>query len=268
MKICVAGKGGTGKTTISAVLARFFARNGFNVLAVDADPNTNLALSLGIPLEEAKKIVPISENKELIAERTGVAPGSSWGAIFNLVPDVRDIRDKYSVFAPDGVSLLVTGTIDYGGSGCFCPAAALLKALLSYIILKEKEIVIIDMEAGLEHLGRGVTKKVDMLITVIEPSVKATETAERIRKLAGDLDVKEIYVVVNKVYSENQSKLIRGMLMKRGFSILGEIPYDEEIVKADMKGKSPLDYNPDSKAVKAIHGIYHKLVKIIERGTV
>ncbi len=262
MKICISGKGGTGKTTLAGTLSRLFGRDGYKVLAIDADPNTTLASALGIPPETAEKIIPISENKELIKERTGTQPGSSWGVFFNLVPDVRDIKDKFSIQAPDSVSLLVTGTIEFGGGGCFCPAAALLKTLLSYLIVREKDVVIVDMEAGLEHLGRGVTKEFDVLLIVVEPSLKSLETAEKIRKLAEDLSIKEVFVVPNKVSTKEQSRRIKEYLSNKGFEEIGEIPYDTNVIEADMVGKALLDYNPNSKAVKAIKKIYQGLVKL------
>jgi len=257
LKIAVVGKGGVGKTTIAGTLARLLARDGFNVLAVDADPNLNLASSIGIPRELSEKLVPLSENVELIKSRTQV----SFGGFISFTPKVDDIVDKFGVIGPDGVKLLVMGTVRTGGSGCLCPENAFLRALLSHLILGRRDVVILDMVAGLEHLGRGTARGVDIMLCVVEPSIKAVETAKRVYKLAREIEVKNIAAVGNKVTSEEDEEFIKKNL--DDLEVLGYIPFDVSVVKADMLGIALIDYNPSSSAVKGIIRLKNKLLKIL-----
>ena len=262
MKVAVAGKGGVGKTTISGVLARLMARRGSKVLAIDADPAMNLWVSLGIPKEALANIIPLSENEDLIEERTGARPGSI-GAVFSLTPKVSDIAEKYGIKGPDGVTLLVLGTVKAAGGGCMCPANALLKALLRHLLLDRKDVVIVDMEAGLEHLGRGVVKGVDALLAVVEPSYRAIETAAKVKKLAQDLGVKRIYAVGNKIGRAEEELFIRRETEKAGLDLLAAIPLDQAVPQAELAGLSPIDYAPQSEVVKAIEGLGMRLREIV-----
>ncbi len=258
MKIAVAGKGGVGKTTISGVLARSMARRGSKVLAIDADPAMNLWLSLGVPKSALTGITPLSENDDLIEERTGARPGSV-GGVFSLTPRVSDLADKYGIRGPDGVTLLVLGTVKSAGGGCMCPANALLKALLRHLLLDREDVVVLDMEAGLEHLGRGVVKGVDALLAVVEPSFRSIETAYRVKKLAQDLGVKRIYVVGNKIGRSDEALFVKGEVERLGLDLLANIPLDRSVPDAEMAGLSPIDYAPDSLAVRAIEDLTHRL---------
>jgi len=231
MKIAVAGKGGVGKTTLSAVLSRLYRDEGRNVLAIDADSNPNLATSLGVPM---KDITPLSEQKELVEERTKTKLGG-FGAVFKLNPRVDDIAQKYAV-EHDNIKLLVMGTVKMGESGCACPANVLVKALLTHLLLAEKDVVICDMEAGVEHLGRGTAKAVDAMIIVVEPGRRSTETANHIHELAQDLGIGNVFVVGNKVRTEKEREFIKDQVT---MDVLGYIPYDERIIEADMKGEPP-----------------------------
>jgi len=217
MKIAISGKGGVGKTTISAGIARYFAGLGKNVLAVDADPNANLGLTLGF-----KKIPPaLIEMQELIDERMESKKGGS-GTYFRLNPRVDDIPEKYSV-NEGGIRLIAMGGMKKGGSGCACPENAFIKALISHLILRTDEVVVMDMEAGLEHFGRGTAQGVDLLLVVVEPDRNSTDTAGKIQKLAGQIGIKGVSIVANKIRDEEDEKFIRKELDK--LKIIGYIPY-------------------------------------------
>lgn len=252
LKIAVAGKGGTGKTLISGTLARLLARDGFRVLAVDADPAMNLAYALGIPSDVVSKIVPITENKELIEERTGTKLGSAFSTFISLTPTVDDIAEKYGVVGPDGVRLLVMGTVRSGGSGCMCPANSLLRALIRHITLVEKDAVVMDMEAGLEHLGRATVRGFDAVLCVVEPGAQSLETAGRIKRLAQDINIKEVLAVGNKVIGKEDEKFIRDSLIKIGLDVICTISFDQNIIRSDVLRVAPIDYFPSSPAIDAI----------------
>ncbi len=254
MKLAVVGKGGVGKTLISGTLARLLARDGYKVLAMDVDPSMNLAYSLGVPADVAAKIVPLSEDHVLIEERTGARPGSS-GSVFSMTPTVFDIAEKYGVPGPDGTRLLVMGTVRSGGSGCMCPTNALAKALMRHLLVSAKEAVVMDMEAGLEHLGRGTVRGVDVMLCVVEPRMQSIETAKRIKELSLDLGVKTVLVVANKVKRNEDLTLIERALSGSGLQIIASIPYDELMEHADMARIAPLDYAPESPAVKAVNDL-------------
>ncbi|MDY7031830.1 MAG: carbon monoxide dehydrogenase accessory protein CooC [Thermodesulfobacteriota bacterium] len=238
MKIAVTGKGGVGKTTFTACLSKKFHDDGYSVLAIDADPNANLAMALGFP--DPEKITPIAEMSDLIEERTGAKPGTS-GSFFVLNPKVDDIPEKYWV-EHNGIRLMIMGTVKKGGSGCVCPESVLLRTLVSHLILARKEVIILDMEAGVEHLGRATAKAVDILIIVVEPGKRSIETAFRIKNLARDIGIESLGVIVNKVRNEKDEEFITGEMV--GFNILGSIPSDPLIIEADLKGIPPFELSP------------------------
>ena len=252
MKFAVAGKGGVGKTFISGTLARLLARDGYNVLAVDADPNINLASTLGIPREVAEGIVPLSNNDSLVEERTGVAPGRSYGSVFRMTPTVSDIVEKFGIIGPDGVQLLVMGTVKGGDTGCMCPANALLRVLIQHLLIQRKDIVIMDMVAGLEHLGRGTARRVDAMLAVVEPRMKSVDTLHRILKLAAEIEVQEVIVVGNKINGEKEKKFVEERMEEAGVHVAAYIPYDPAVAEADMLGVAPLDHSRQSPAVEAL----------------
>jgi len=240
LKIAVTGKGGVGKTTLAGGLARLLADEGYNVIAVDADPDANLASSLGISEEEMTGVVPIADMKELIAERTGSKPGT-FGTYFKMNPRVDDLPEALSR-VHKGVRLLVMGTVKEGGGGCVCPESVMLKALLQHLLLARDDVVILDMEAGLEHLGRGTAGAVDAMIVVIEPGMRSVQTANTIRRLASDLKVKNVFVVLNKVQDAREEELVKGRL--DGLPFLGSISYNQSIRRSDLEGTSPYDADP------------------------
>jgi CO dehydrogenase maturation factor len=252
MKIAISGKGGVGKTILASLLSRTFAGAGYSVLAIDADPNSNLAATLGFPHPD--EITPISEMRTLIEERTGASPGKAVG-FFKLNPKVDDLLDKYAQ-KHDGIRLMVMGRIKKGGSGCYCPENALLQALTSHLLLERNEVVILDMEAGVEHLGRATAKAVDKLIIVVEPSRTSVETAYRIDKLAKEIGLHNIAIVANKVRSQSEKEFLTSSL--QDFKFLGFIPYDQAIVEADVNNRPVLDASPQ--VTSEVKKIYHALL--------
>ena len=207
MKIAVTGKGGVGKTTFAAVLARLYADEGRTVLTADVDPDSNLGLALGFTPEELSEIVPISKMREMIAERTG-APSDGLGKFFRINPKVDDLPEKFAR-EKNGVRMLVMGTVETGGSGCVCPEHVVLRRLISHLIIQRDEVVIMDMEAGLEHLGRGTADSMDHFIVVAEPGARSVQTYHQIKKLAGDLGIRKVSVVGNKVRDAQDEEFLR-----------------------------------------------------------
>jgi CO dehydrogenase maturation factor len=267
MKIAIAGKGGVGKTTIAGTLARFLSRDGYTVLAVDADPAMNLAYSLGVPADEASKIIPLSENEDLIEERTGARPGTVGGSMLTLTPRVDDIADRYGVRGADGTRLLVMGTVKSAGAGCMCPSNSLLRALMRHVIVEKEQVVVMDMEAGLEHLGRGTIKGVNALLNVVEARSQSIMISSRIMKLASGLGVHGLLAVGNKILDRKEDVFLKEELAKAGIDLIGVIPFDERIAEADMARKAPLDFAPESPAVQAIKDLETSLKERFIAGT-
>jgi len=233
VKIAVSGKGGVGKTTISALLARAFLEKGYTVLAIDADPNPNLALALGVPLKNAENIVPISENAPLIEEKTGVK-AQNYGGVFRLSFQVDDIIRRFGIVTPSGVNLVVMGAVRSTGQGCMCPANALIRSLLRHLLMKPEEVVIVDMEAGLEHFGRGTAEHVDAMLVVTESGVRSLETARRTYKLAKDAGIGLVYLIGNRV-TDSDSKRIRDFSESILIPLIGLVPFDETLRQLDTQ---------------------------------
>ncbi|MGD9222080.1 MAG: carbon monoxide dehydrogenase accessory protein CooC [Desulfobacteraceae bacterium] len=242
MKLAISGKGGVGKTTFSSLLIRTLSDMGKKVLAIDADPDANLAAALGIA--DADKITPIADMKEMILERTGAQPGSI-GGFFKLNPKVDDLPDALSV-KKDGIKLMRLGSVKKGGGGCLCPESTLLKALVMHIVLARDEVVVMDMEAGIEHLGRATASAVDKLIVVVEPGRRSIETAEHIRRLASEIHLNQLFIVGNKVRGSKDEEFLKKQLSD--FDILGFIPYADDLIEADLNGESPYDVESTAKA--------------------
>jgi CO dehydrogenase maturation factor len=241
MKLAISGKGGVGKTTFSSLLIRTLNDMGKKVLAIDADPDANLAAALGIP--DADKIVPIANMKEMIFERTGAQPGSI-GGFFKLNPKVDDLPDALSV-KKDNIKMMRLGSVKKGGGGCLCPESTLLKALIVHIVLARDEVVVMDMEAGIEHLGRATASAVDKLIVVVEPGRRSIDTAEHIRRLASEINLKQVFIVGNKVRGEKDEAYLKQHLAD--FDILGFLPYADDLIEADLNGASPYDVDSTAK---------------------
>ena len=247
MKIAVSGKGGVGKTTTVAFIAKLLRDAGKKVIVIDADPDMNLASVLGFP--DDVKITPIVKLKELIAERTGTEVGKP-APFYKMNPDVSDIPDKYSVLH-DGIKLLTMGTVLRGGAGCACPENAFLKSLLSHLMLMRDECIIVDMEAGIEHLGRGTAIGVDEMVVVVEASRMSIDTAHRVKELCGDIGIKKTRLIANMIRSPEEEQFVKDKA--KGLDILGFVHYTEEI-RAIHRGEiSALNY--EGKPVEEIKGI-------------
>ena len=254
VKVAISGKGGVGKTMIAAGLACSFANKGLKTIAIDADPSPNLALTLGLSLEEARKIVPISENKKLIESKTKTAyPG-----VYRLSFTVEDIIRDFSVITPFGVNLIVMGTVKSMGSGCTCPANSVVRTLLRHLVVERDEVVILDMEAGVEHLGRGTARHVDVLLVVADANVKSLETARHIHNLATDAGIKQVFLVGNKIANKIQEETVREFAERNSLTILDLVLFDQNVVDAEMRGENPLKHE-DSAALHAIQGLGEKI---------
>lgn len=239
MKIAVTGKGGVGKTTLAATLARIYAEEGRNVLAADADPDANLGLALGFPEEMVESIIPISRMRKMIEERTGADKDNTF---YVLNPKVSDLPDKYGKLY-NGVRLLLLGTVDTAGGGCVCPENVILKRIINNLILHREDVVILDMEAGVEHLARGTTSGMDQFVVVIEPGARSIQTYRNVKRLALGLGVRQVRVVASKVRDEQDEQFVLEKIPEEDF--LGFIHYNPDIIKADRMEAPPYDYSPE-----------------------
>lgn len=253
MKIAITGKGGVGKTTVVVMLGKVLHDKGFNVLFIDADPDMNLATLLGIP--EDIHVTPIVALKELIAERTGV-PLNEPAPFFKMNPKVDDIPERYCI-RHNGFKLMVMGTVQKGGGGCACPENAFLKTLLTYLMISSDEWVLLDMEAGIEHLGRGTATGVDHMIIVVEPNRTSIETARRIKKLAGDLRIKSLKVIGNKIQHPEEEEFLKEEM--KGFDTIGYISYADDIRRLSLRKISLHEVGRDS--LQEFEKIVHSLRK-------
>jgi len=260
MKIAITGKGGVGKTTLSAVLSHIFATEGKRVIAVDADPDANLASTFGLNRYDAAKIKPIAEMTWLIEERTGAKPGSS-GGIFKLNPKVDDIPSEFG-YRFNNIVLLVTGRSKEAASGCYCPENVFLRRLLKHLIAERDEVVIVDMEAGIEHLTRGTAEAVDVFIVVVEPGQRSIQTANTVKEMAKGLGVKEVLVVANKIRDKKDIDFIKNGIGDTKF--IGFISFNNAIMEADIKGNAPFVNSPDT--VSEIKKIKEELENVINKG--
>jgi CO dehydrogenase maturation factor len=258
VKIAISGKGGVGKTTLSSLLAQAYADAGRQVLAVDADPSPCLAGALAFAPELRAQLTPIVEMDELIEERTGAKPGTV-GGFFTLNPRVDDIPERFSV-TQRGVRLLEMGAVNMGGSGCICPESAMLKTLFTHLLFRKDDVLILDMYAGVEHLGRATVDFVDAMVIVVEPTRRSLGTAAQINKLAQDIGLKRLLLVGNKVRDESEAEFLRAETP--GIPVLGIIPAEPAVQEADRLGIAVYDHIPSIR--QAGQEIAKKLEKWIE----
>lgn len=257
MKIAITGKGGVGKTTLASILSHIYSSEAKKVIAVDADPDANLAAAVGVPKDEIAKIKPIAEMADLVEERTGAKPGAS-GGIFKINPKVDDIPEGFG-YQLNGILLLEMGKSKFAASGCYCPEHALLRRLLKHLIVERDEIIIVDMEAGIEHLTRGTAEAVDAFIVVVEPGQRSLQTALAIKKLAMELGVKRVFVVANKVRNNEDLQFIKNNLAD--MTLLGKISMNESIVESDISGLP--SYQASAQAVEEVREIKKNLEKVV-----
>lgn len=254
VKIAVSGKGGVGKTLIAGGLASFLSKKGLKTIAIDADPTPNLALTLGLTPEEARDILPISENKKLVESKTGTGVSGVYRLSFSVDDVVRD----FAVKTPSKVNLIVMGTVKSMDAGCTCAANAVVRALLRHLVVERDEAVLLDMEAGVEHLGRGTAKHVDNMLVVTDSSIKSLETARHIHKLALDAGFSQVFVVGNKVANQTQIDSIKRFAKNNDLNILDFVPFDEQVVNAETNGETPLHYEK-APAIQTIQRLTDKI---------
>ncbi len=257
MKIAITGKGGVGKTTLSALLSHLYAREGRRVLAVDADPDANLAQAFGLSKEEIEGLRPIAELTDVIEERTGARPGSM-GGVFKLNPRVDDIPEEFGKRI-DGITLLVMGKSKEAASGCYCPENVFLRRLLRHLVVERDEVVIVDMEAGIEHLTRGTAEGVDAFLVVVEPGQRSLQTARAVEEMAASLGIRRVYVVANKVRDDSDAEFIRSAIGE--MTLLGTIRFRSEIMEADLSGVPPYLKSPET--VKEVEELKRELERRI-----
>jgi CO dehydrogenase maturation factor len=253
MKIAVSGKGGSGKTTVSGTLARSFARQDLDVLAIDDDENPNLALTLGISREQ--EVPPIPGD---LLERVETASGETE---LELAKTPEEIVEDYGAQAPNGVRMLKMGEVDHAGSGCMCGAHSTAREVLSGVVEERDEVTVMDMVAGVEHLGRGTAKDVDTLLVVVEPYYKSLETGRRTKDLAADLGIPDVRVVANKVRDEQDREAIEEFCADHDLEIAAVVPFDDAIRHADQEGTAPIDHAPDADGVRAVRDLAEDLLE-------
>lgn len=254
MKLAITGKGGVGKTTLTALLAQAYANTGRQVLVVDVDPSPCLAGALGFPAELRAQLKPIAEMDALIEERTGAKPGTV-GGFFTLNPRVDDIPERFSVLH-EGVRLLEMGSVNMGGSGCICPESAMLKTLFTHLLFRKDEILLLDMYAGVEHLGRATVDFVDAMLVVVEPTRRSIGTAAQIKKLANDIGLTRLYLVGNKVRSHEEAEFIEAE--SPNLPLLGYLPADLRVEEADRFGVPVYEY------IKSLRDAAHQIIETLD----
>ncbi len=259
MKVAVSGKGGVGKTLIAGGLAKGFVERGFKTMAIDADSSPNLALTLGLSAEQARKITPLTENQPLVESKTS----TGHAGVFNLNFRVDDIVRDYAVQTPLGASLIVMGTVKAMGSGCMCAPNAVVRAMLRHLMVERNEAVVLDLEAGVEHIGRGTARAVDVLLIVADSNLKSLEIAKHIHDMTAAAEMKHVYLVGNRIMNAQQQEAIQTFADKNGLEILTFVPFDQKVIEADMLGETPLK----SKEIAAVQTIDHICDTLLQKSS-
>lgn len=254
-RVVITGKGGVGKTTITALLSHLFARSGFTTLAVDEDPQMNLPYALGLTEDESDRIVPLTQNLDYVQEKTGARPGAGWGSMLTLNPDVSDVVERFGIRGPDGVNILVMGTVIQAATGCLCPENALLESVVRYINLREGEVILMDTQAGVEHFGRAIAQGFDQALLVTDPTFNAVQVVRHSAELAKDLGIPSLHLVINRVRSDHDVQRVRDLLGDHAdlFSEQFVIPYEERMLECEPNTEPML--NEDSPFTESIRKI-------------
>ncbi len=264
-RVVITGKGGAGKTTTTAMLSHLFARKGYNVLAVDEDPQMNLPYAIGIPREEGDKIIPVTKNLDYIEEKTGARPGEGWGLMLTLNPDVSDVVERFGIKGPDGINMLVMGTVVQAATGCLCPENALLEAIVRYINLRNNEIILMDTQAGVEHFGRALAQGFRHVVIVTDATFNSVQVAKHAAKLAKDINIPHLYLLINRVRSNDSKELEKvKQIMKNEMNIFDEVfelPYEEKLFEYEPNVMPLLDVKPSLGIVEKMN----ELMEALER---
>ena len=264
-RVVITGKGGAGKTTTTAMLSHLFARKGYNVLAVDEDPQMNLPYAIGIPREEGDKIVPVTKNLDYIEEKTGARPGEGWGLMLTLNPDVSDVVERFGIKGPDGINMLVMGTVVQAATGCLCPENALLEAIVRYINLRNNEIILMDTQAGVEHFGRALAQGFRHVVIVTDATFNSVQVAKHAAKLAKDINIPHLYLLINRVRSNDSKELEKvKQIMKNEMNIFDEVfelPYEEKLFEYEPNVMPLLDVKPSLGIVEKMNELMEALEK-------
>jgi CO dehydrogenase maturation factor len=262
-RVIITGKGGVGKTTITALLSYLLVRDGYTLLAVDEDPQMNLPYALGVPKEQSEAVVPLTRNLDYIEEKTGARPGAGWGSLLKLNPDVSDVVQRFGIKGPGGINILVMGTVVQPATGCLCPENALLEAIVRYINLVEREVILMDTQAGVEHFGRSLAQGFDRAVLVTDPTFNAVNVALHAARLAKDLGIPSRYLVINRVRSEHDIQKVRALIAgsESLFTDQFVLPYDEQLIECEPGVKPLLAVIPPPPFVMELDKVKSALVE-------
>ncbi len=255
MRILVAGKGGVGKTTLSAALCLLGAAEGRRVLAVDQDAQQNLAYSLGYPPEKASMLRPITQELDYVEEKVGARPGGGWGGIIGLNPDVSDVAERFGVRIKDNLHLLVMGGVVQASTGCLCPENSMLGALVRFLNSRKDDLIVMDAQAGLEPFGRTVAEGFGTALVVSEPTFNSLQVAARVERLSRELGMKRVDLVLNKCHGKEDLDKVGRYIPEAVFDHVHELPLDPVV----------LEHEPDVSGIVASNGAYVEGVRRLFR---
>ena len=262
-RVVVTGKGGVGKTSLTALLSRLLARGGHRVLALDADPQMNLPYAIGLPVAEARGLVPISQNRAYVQEKTGASSDAGYGLFFRLNPDATDAVERYAVAGPDGVQVMVMGTTVQPAAGCLCPENTLLAGVVEAMNLREREVILMDTQAGVEHFGRALAKGFHHALVVCDPTFNAVQVALHAARLAAGMGIPAVHLVANRVRDADQAELLTARIAEAGgfdFTSTHLLPYDEALLAAEPS-VTPLLADGDAPLLSGIAGVVAALAR-------